>query len=106
VAFVKLAGRVASISAGCCLPRCAVARFYMSCLDFRMKTTLDIDDDLLAELKRDAARQGRTMSEVVEIAVRLFLRAELQREGLPPLPTFQSGGTLVDDALYQSMGGR
>ena len=33
-----------------------------------MKTTLNIDDTVMAELKREAARQGRTMSELVESA--------------------------------------
>jgi hypothetical protein len=72
-----------------------------------MKTTLDIDNELLADLGCEAARQGLTVSEMVEIAVQLLLRSERKREGLPPLPTFQSGGTLVDiadrEALYQSM---
>jgi hypothetical protein len=35
-----------------------------------MKTTLNIDATVMAELKREAARQGRTMSEVVETALR------------------------------------
>src|SRR5262245_55190122 len=34
----------------------------------RMKTTLNIDDTVMAELKREAARQGRTMSERDRIA--------------------------------------
>jgi hypothetical protein len=63
-----------------------------------MKTTLNIDDTVLAELKREAARQGRTMSELVETALR------------NPLPTFMSGGSFVDigdrDALYHAMEGR
>jgi hypothetical protein len=72
-----------------------------------MKTTLDIDNELLADLKHEAARQGRTVSEMVEAAVRLLLRAEQKPPVLPPLPTFRSGGAFVDiadrDALYQSM---
>ena len=36
---------------------------------FRMKTTLNIDDTVMAQLKREAARQGRTMSELVETAL-------------------------------------
>jgi metal-responsive CopG/Arc/MetJ family transcriptional regulator len=75
-----------------------------------MKTTLNIDDTVMAELKREAARQGRTMSELVETALRLLLRSQRRRETIPPLPTFRSGGTLVDitdrDALYQAMEGR
>ncbi len=75
-----------------------------------MKTTLDIDNELLADLERKAAQLGRTVSEMVETAVRMLLLSERKREALPPLPTFRSGGTLVDiaerDALYQSMEGR
>jgi hypothetical protein len=72
-----------------------------------MKTTLNIDDTLMPELEREAARQGRTMSELVETALRLFFRAQRERRELPPLPTFQGGGFLVDidnrDALYEAM---
>jgi hypothetical protein len=75
-----------------------------------VKTTLNIDDRVMAELKREAARQGRTMSEMVELALRLFLRPHRKRQKLIPLPTFHSGGTLVDiadgDDLYQAMEGR
>ena len=75
-----------------------------------MKTTLNIDDTVMAELKREAARQGRTMSELVETALRLLLRSRRKRGRLPALPRFHSGGALVDvaerDALYQAMEGR
>jgi hypothetical protein len=37
---------------------------------FHMKTTFDIDESVMAQLKREAMRQGRTMSELVEIADR------------------------------------
>lgn len=74
---------------------------------FHMKTTLNIDDKVMAELKREAARQGRTMSDLVETALRLLLRSPRRREALPPLPAFHSGGTLVDvanrEALYHAM---
>jgi hypothetical protein len=73
-----------------------------------MKTTLNIDDTVMAELKRESARQGRTMSELVETALRLFFRSQRKRaELLPPLPTFHGGRELVDiadrDALYRAM---
>ena len=75
-----------------------------------MKTTLNIDDKLMIELKREAARQRKTMSELVETALRLLLQAPRKRNNLPPLPTFRSGGALVDiadrEALYQAMEGR
>jgi hypothetical protein len=74
-----------------------------------MKTTLNIDDTVMAELRREAARQGRTMSELVETALRLLLRPPKKKNELPPLPTFHSGGELVDiadrDALYETMEG-
>jgi hypothetical protein len=75
-----------------------------------MKTTLNIDDTVFADLKREAARQGRTMSELVETALRLLLRSQRKRRRLRPLPSFRSGGALVDiadrNALYQAMEGR
>jgi hypothetical protein len=77
---------------------------------FHMKTTLNIDDTVMAQLKREAARQKRTMSELVETALRSLFRSQKKRRELPPLPTFHSGGARVDvadrDALYQAMEGR
>lgn len=75
-----------------------------------MKTTLNIDDTVMKELRREALRQGRTMSELVETALRLLLRSPRRREPLPPLPSYHSGGALVDvadrEALYRAMEGR
>jgi hypothetical protein len=79
-------------------------------MGFHMKTTLNIDDTVMAELKREATRQGRTMSDLVETALRLLFRSQRKRAAIPVLPTFHSGGTLVDiadrDALYHTMEGR
>jgi len=75
-----------------------------------MKTTLNVDDTVMAQLKREAARQGRTMSELVETALRNLFRAQKKIVDLPPLPVFHSGRALVDiadrEALYQAMEGR
>jgi antitoxin component of RelBE/YafQ-DinJ toxin-antitoxin module len=75
-----------------------------------MKTTLLIDDGVMKKLKREAARTGRTMSELVEIALRRMLQSKPAPVDLPPLPTFTSGGALVDiadrEALYRAMEGR
>ena len=76
-----------------------------------MKTTLNIDDTVMAQLRREAARQGRTMSELVESALRLLFTARRQQPlDLPPLPSFRSGGHLVNiddrEALYHAMEGR
>ena len=75
-----------------------------------MKTTLNIDDSVMARLRKEAARSGRTMSELVEIALRALLQSRRRSADLAPLPTFDSGGALVDiadrDALYRAMEGR
>lgn len=75
-----------------------------------MKTTLNIDDTVMAKLKQESARQGRTMSELVETALRQLFRARRKPAAVPDLPTFRSGGALVDvadrDALYEAMEGR
>lgn len=75
-----------------------------------MKTTLNIDATIIAQLKREAAKQHRTMSELVETALRMLFQTQKPRQPLPPLPSFKGGGFLVDiadrDALYQAMEGR
>ena len=78
-----------------------------------LKTTLNIDDTVMARLRREAARQNRTMSELVEAALRLLLHSPQQKarkKKLPPLPRFRGGRYLVDisnrDALYDVMEGR
>ena len=74
---------------------------------FHMKTTLNIADSVMRDLKREAARQGRTMSELVETALRRLLQHREEPTDLPPLPTARSGGHLTDvanrEALYQAM---
>jgi len=77
---------------------------------FHMKTTLTIDDGVMARLKRESARTGRTMSELVETALRRLLQSKPDVRALRPLPSFKSGGALVDvadrEALYRAMEGR
>lgn len=64
-----------------------------------MKTTLEIDEAVVRELKAKAAREGRSMSELVEAALRALLEEKPRRVELPPLPTFDLGGLsrYVDD---------
>ncbi len=75
-----------------------------------MKTTLNIDETVMNQLRREAARQGRTMSDLVETALRSLFQSQKKPPPLAPLPTFDSGGAMVDvadrDALYQAMEGR
>jgi hypothetical protein len=72
-----------------------------------MKTTLNISDVTMAKLKAEAARQGRTMSEMVDAALRTLLRDQGKPAKLPPLPEFSTGGARVNvanrDALYEVM---
>ena len=74
-----------------------------------MKTTLNIDDTVMAQLKQEAVRQGRTMSDLVETALRTLFQAQQKPRKLPTLPMFDSV-ELVDvsdrDALYRAMEGR
>lgn len=61
-----------------------------------MRTTVRLDDHLLREAKQFAARTGRTLTAVIEDA----LRAALNRSQKPPkgarakLPTFRGKGLL------------
>ena len=60
-----------------------------------MRTTIRIDDRLLAEAKAQAARSGRTLAAVVEDALRVAL-ARRERRGLdrPPKLPISRGGRL------------
>jgi len=81
-----------------------------SCNVFRMKTTLNIDERLMARVKQEAARQGRTMSEFIESALRLALQNRQGKPSLTALSTFSGGpfrANIADnDALQDFMEGR
>jgi hypothetical protein len=74
---------------------------------YHMKTTLNISDVTMAQLKLAAAEQGRTMSEMVEAALRSLLQKRDKPPKLPPLPEFSTGGARVNvanrEALYEVM---
>ena len=57
-----------------------------------MKTTLDIDETVMDELGREAARQGGTMSKLVETALRDLFQSQKKLSALAPLPSFSGGG--------------
>jgi hypothetical protein len=95
-----------------CEVRSSSSHMPIPILDFRMKTTLNIDDRVMAELKREASRQGRTMSELVETALRLLCspstkagkdpcpskvpqRRSTRRRCRPRCPVPRHGGSLV-----------
>lgn len=61
-----------------------------------MRTTIRLDEALLARAKELAARTGRTLTAVIEDALRAALvqgRSRRRAERIE-LPTFGSGGTL------------
>jgi hypothetical protein len=79
---------------------------------FHMRTTLVIDDALFRELKRRAAEQGRTLSEVTAEVLRLGLARQktAPRHRRGKLPSFSMGTSAVDladrDRLLDLMDGR
>jgi hypothetical protein len=63
------------------------------------RTTLLLDPALYADLKRRAAAEGRTLTEVVEHALRLGLGSVTAgRRGRARLPSYDMGPYLVDPA--------
>lgn len=67
-----------------------------------MRTTLDLDDDLLQRAKEEALRSGRTLTAVVEDALRAALAEEDQPlpgpVELPTAPGRSRPGIDVDDS--------
>lgn len=59
-----------------------------------MRTTITLDERLMAQLKRRAAAEGTSVSKLIEQAVRLFVRTPRSSAGSPAfeLVTFGSGG--------------
>jgi len=77
-----------------------------------MRTTIRIDDRLLAEAKSRAAKTGKTLTAVVDDALRVaFAQRDLQPETAPALPILKGGrllpGVDLDDsaALLELMEG-
>lgn len=76
-----------------------------------MKTTLNIEDTVMRRLRQEAARRETTMSALVEAGLRHVLAdhgaAVADTGNLPPLPSWNSGGQLVDigdrEELYRAM---
>jgi plasmid stability protein len=72
-----------------------------------VRTTLNLDDDLMRLVRQRAAAEGRTMTSLVEEGLRGMLRSR-ERQVAPyevELPTFSGGGPApgVDLADYQQL---
>ena len=57
-----------------------------------MRTTVNLDDELLRRAKERAARQGRTLSEVVSDALRVLLAEQAGPRREVTLPNFGGSG--------------
>lgn len=59
-----------------------------------MRTTITLDDHLLAKLKKRASESGTSVSRLIERAIRLLLQAPapVRRKGGFELVTFGAGG--------------
>ena len=69
------------------------------------RTTLILDAALLAELRARAAREGRTLTEIVERTLRAGLAAPARRKRVT-LPSYDLGPFLAaDDATRRGPGG-
>ncbi len=69
-----------------------------------MRVTLDIDDDRVDHLQSVSGSRIQTMSSIVEEALRLYLERRWG-DSLPPLPSFEGGGYLVDIADRDALNG-
>ena len=74
-----------------------------------MRTTIDVNDELLRAVKARAARERRTLKEIVEQALREFLAGPgLGPADAPPIPSFRGRGVrpgvdLTDNAALEAV---
>ncbi len=72
-----------------------------------MRTTLAIDDDVLAAVKDRAARQGQSVGEVISALARLGLQGGARREpvavrnGVPLLPRRDDAAAVTLELVNQ-----
>ena len=68
-----------------------------------MRTTIHLDDHLLAELRRIAAASGRTLTAVIQDALRESLSRRREDKRAPvELPVFHGTGLLPGIDLHDS----
>lgn len=63
-----------------------------------MRTTLNLDDDVVAQVGALSRERGTSMSRIANELMRAGLRVAHERQPLPPYrpPTFDTGEPLVD----------
>jgi hypothetical protein len=57
-----------------------------------MRTTVAIDDGLLAKAKTTARKRSQTLGEFLEDAIRVYLADERARGPIPPIPVMKGTG--------------
>ena len=82
--------------AGCVCPGCLQVE-YRNLYDMTMKTTLNLNDQLLADAKALAAQQRTSLTRLIEEGLQLRLRARANpaARGRVRLPVFKGRGGLV-----------
>lgn len=70
------------------------------------RTTLILDAALYAELRRRAAHEGRTLTEIVERALRSGLQPAAGRRARIALPSYDLGPFLADPSDRAALGPR
>jgi hypothetical protein len=75
-----------------------------------MKTTLNIPESLMKELKKRAAENGQTLSETLADVIQKGLQPQRAKAKLRRLPVYDCGKVYVNvadrDQLYRTMEGR
>lgn len=76
---------------------------------FHMKTTLNIPDSLMKELKKRAAETGQNLSETLADVLQKGLQPQRAKGKLRKLPVYDGGKVYVNvadrDQLYRAMEG-
>jgi hypothetical protein len=65
------------------------------CMDASMKTTLDLDDELLVKAKALSAREKKSLTSLIEEGLRLRLRSQMPKQALQRkrrLPVYKGRG--------------
>ncbi|MFA5043161.1 MAG: hypothetical protein WC381_07965 [Kiritimatiellia bacterium] len=93
-----LAENRADASNSCPTDKNGLTVFHIGDMAIHVKMALNISDVTMCEVKREAARRRRTMSEMVEAALRMIVEPKRKTTALPPLPEFSSGGLRVNVA--------
>ena len=94
-----------------CLP---LGRPHDMVMEVKTRLEVEIDDSMMERLREEVPRRGTTVSALVETGLRLAFAedapASSAPENLPPLPSWDSGGHLVDidnrEELYRVMEGK